>query len=185
MTVKYDDQYRITSSRLEHWDYGRYGRYFVTICTRDHETWMGEIANGKMVLLDIGKMADEYWRQIADHFPYAKLDVFVIMPNHVHGIIIIDKQDGWVSNKRRKTMSRPKIGGVTGNKNPMLHDNLSRIIRWYKGRVTFESRKINPNFAWQPRFHDHIIRDDKSYHRISEYIINNVAKWPEDRFYME
>jgi len=59
----------------------------------------------------------------------------------------------------------------------MVHQNLSRIIRWYKGRVTFESRKMNLDFAWQPRFYDHIIRNDESYHNIVEYIQFNPEKW--------
>ncbi len=74
-------------------------------------------------------------------------------------------------------------GGITGDKNPMLYDNLSRAIRWYKGRVAFEIHKINTGFAWQSRFHDHIIRDDKSFERITNYIKNNPAKWSDDKFY--
>ncbi|MEX2403493.1 MAG: hypothetical protein WD625_05130, partial [Balneolales bacterium] len=81
----------------------------------------------------------------------------------------------------RRVAKQP--GGFAGNKNPMLHDNLSKIVRWYKGRTSFESRKIHAGFAWQSRFHDHIIRNDESFHRISEYIINNPAKWQEDKFY--
>lgn len=76
-----------------------------------------------------------------------------------------------------------KIGGITGDKNPMLHDNLSRIIRWYKGRVSFESRKNNADFAWQPRFYDHIIWNEKSYHTIAGYIVNNPLEWEKDKFY--
>jgi len=70
----------------------------------------------------------------------------------------------------RNDISDP--GGITGYKNPMLHDNLSKIIRWYKGRTTFESWKTNPDFTWQSRFHDHIRWNDESFHRISEYLIN-------------
>jgi REP element-mobilizing transposase RayT len=73
-----------------------------------------------------------------------------------------------------------KRGGITGNKNPMLHDNLSRILNWYKGRVTFESRKLHADFAWQSRFHDHIIRNDAEYRRIKNYIINNPKNWNDD-----
>nr|WP_311196069.1 transposase [Antarcticibacterium sp. 1MA-6-2] len=65
----------------------------------------------------------------------------------------------------------------------MLNENLSKIIRWYKGRTTFEIRKIDPNFSWQSRFHDHIIRNDQSFHRISEYIKNNPSNWKEDKLH--
>ncbi|MBK6445950.1 MAG: hypothetical protein IPF81_11885 [Bacteroidetes bacterium] len=75
-------------------------------------------------------------------------------------------------------------GGFTGNKNPMIHDNISRIVRWYKGRCTFEIRKINSNFAWQPRFHDHIIRDGFAFERIQNYIANNPSNWKEDTFHV-
>ncbi|MFN9302185.1 MAG: transposase, partial [Candidatus Kapaibacterium sp.] len=74
-------------------------------------------------------------------------------------------------------------GGFAGNKNPMIHENISRIIRWYKGRCSYELRKIHADFGWQSRFHDHIIRDEQSYQNISHYIINNPAKWAKDTFY--
>ena len=74
---------------------------------------------------------------------------------------------------------------ITGNKNPMLSDGLSKIIRWYKGRVSFESRKIHADFAWHTRFHDHIIRDDEAFHRIKDYIHNNPIKWMDDKFCKE
>jgi len=67
----------------------------------------------------------------------------------------------------------------------MFYDNLSRIVRWYKGRITFESHKINPGFEWQERFYDSIIHNEKSYQIISEYIINNQSKWNDDKFYIE
>ena len=75
------------------------------------------------------------------------------------------------------------IGGFAKQKNPMLNENISRVIRWYKGRVCFESRKKNTEFAWQPRFHDHIIRNTQSYEKIKNYIIENPSKWTDDKFY--
>ncbi len=69
--------------------------------------------------------------------------------------------------------------------NPMLQDNLSRIILWYKGRTTFETRKTKADFAWQSRFHDHIIRNEQDYQRIAEYINHNPAKWVSDKFYLK
>jgi hypothetical protein len=76
-------------------------------------------------------------------------------------------------------------GGFAGNKNPMMNENISRIIRWYKGRCSFEIRKIDSDFAWQSRFYDHIIRDEASFQKISNYIINNPANWQEDTFFNE
>ncbi len=87
--------------------------------------------------------------------------------------------------KNADVNSVSKMGGITGNKNPMLHKNLSRIIRWYKGRMSFESRKIQIDFAWQPLFYDHIIRNDHSLQNIVQYIITNPQKWIEDEFWNE
>jgi putative transposase len=151
-----------------------------------------------MVLKEIGEIANNCWLEIPEHFPFVKLKNHIVMPNHVHGIVVIDKPDNGRNDnpdgrnvgpnvpmamvETRLIASLPleplepepleppqpnKIpGGITGNKNPMLHDNLSKIIRWYKGRTTFESWKTNPDFAWQSRFHDHIIRNDELFHNI-------------------
>ncbi|MEA3316721.1 MAG: transposase, partial [Bacteroidota bacterium] len=142
-----------------------------------------------------GKNAKKYLIEIPQRFDYAKLDEFVVMPNHIHAIIVIDKNndgggddgdgDGKDAINRVSTPNPPKRGGITGNKNPMLHNNISRIFNWYTGRVTFESRKINKNYGWQSLFYDHIIRNDKSYQRIQNYIINNPLNWNEDKFYNE
>ena len=86
-------------------------------------------------------------------------------------------------DNRRDAINRVSTGGITENKNPMLHDNLSRVIRWYKGRVTFESRKINAGFAWQSRFYDYIIRNEKSFNEITEYVKDNPKKWENDKYF--
>lgn len=111
------------------------------------------------------------------------------MPNHTHGILIIDKNGfnggdainpGFCGDAINRV---PTIGGgITGNHNPMFHDNISRIIRWYKGRCSFEIRKIHADFAWQSRFHDHIIRNDVSFNGIQNYIETNPENWKEDKF---
>ncbi|WP_430932173.1 transposase [Saccharicrinis sp. 156] len=191
---KFKGKYRIESARMQNWDYGWNASYFVTICTQNREHYFGEIENNEMILSEIGKMADKYWYEIPEQFPFVKLDEFVVMPNHIHGIVVIDKQDdkrdgGDCCEHGRDAINRVStgtktinIGGFSGIKNPMITENLSKIIRWYKGRVTFESRKIHADFAWQSRFHDHIVRDDISYQRIKNYIINNPKKWDEDKF---
>jgi putative transposase len=82
----------------------------------------------------------------------------------------------------RDAVNRVSTGGATGNKNPMLHQNLSTIMRWFKGRATFEARKIHADFAWQARFHDHIILDAGKHEKIRHYILNNPLLWDKDRF---
>jgi len=207
MSERFHDKYRIPSARLRNWDYGWNAMYFVTVCTQVHNCYFGDIISNDMILSEIGSIAHQNWNNIPNQFPYVELDVFVVMPNHIHGIIVINKMDdehqGTIGRDAIGTIGRDAInrvstkpepesqpqpenninGGITGIHNPMLHDNLSRIIRWYKGRVSFESHKIHAGFDWQPRFHEHIIRNDESYQRISEYIQNNPANWHDDKFY--
>lgn len=202
---KFNNKYRIPSARLQTWDYGNNGSYFITICTKNREHYFGKITEGEMIVSEIGFFAKKYWHEIPEHFPFVNLDEFVVMPNHVHGIIIIDKpdndggdggrdgggddggdgdgRDGKDAINRVSTdTDTKKTGGITGKNNPMFHENISRIIRWYKGRCAFEIRKIHADFAWQPRFHDHIIRNQESYEKIKNYIVNNPQKWNEDTF---
>jgi hypothetical protein len=90
---KFQNKYRIPSTRLQHWNYGWNAVYYVTICTHHRLCFFGEIMDGKMELSKIGSLANKYWLEIPAHFPFVKLRAFVIMPNHVHGIIMIDKTD--------------------------------------------------------------------------------------------
>ena len=94
MTNKFQNRYRVPSARLQNWDYGWNASYFVTTCTQNRQCYFGDILGGIMQLSEIGKIAQKYWHEIPKHFPFIKLDAFVVMPNHVHGIIIIDKPEG-------------------------------------------------------------------------------------------
>ncbi|WP_369013429.1 transposase [Flavobacterium anhuiense] len=192
MSQKFKNKYRIPSSRLQNWDYGANGAYFITICTNNRECYFGDIIDSKLEASELGILAEKYWLDIPEHFPYVELGNFVIMPNHVHGILIIDKNAS-VSVETRLIASPQliaslpetiyKTGGFAGDKNPMLHDNISKIIRWYKGRCSFEMKKIHADFGWQPRFHDHIIRNEKSFETIQNYIESNPLNWNKDKFY--
>ncbi len=179
MSKKYWYRFRVDSIRLPSWDYGSDAAYFVTICTKDRKHYFGQItcsmeSEAEMHLTPIGQLAHDYWQEIPKQFPFAKLNAFVIMPDHMHGIIII--------NRDTDAINRVSTGGgITGAKNPMLSQNLSRIIRWYKGRTTYESRKIDPDFAWQSRFYEHIIRADRAFQHIATYIYNNPKKWALDK----
>ncbi len=175
MDEKFDGKYRIPSARLPDWDYNNNGAYFITICTQDRIRYFGKIEEGKMHLSPIGQLAESYWEEIPDHFPHVELGEFVIMPDHMHGILIIDRPspleeiqgNGGLPTQMDADMSKitPKAGSV------------STIIRSYKSIVTREARKINPDFAWQPRFYDHIISDDASFQRITSYLAENPAQW--------
>ena len=194
MSEKFQDIYRIPSARAAWWDYRNDAAYFVTICTAGREHYFGEIRDEIMYLSEMGKFAHENWHEMPDHCPFVKLDSFVVMPNHLHGILVIDnlvdfdcRDDvGRDAINRVSTceQSEPpeKIGGITGENNPMLFDNLSRAIRWYKGKTTFKCHSLHADFGWQTRFHDHIIRDEESWKNIQEYILNNPARWDKDKY---
>ena len=184
MPEKFRNKYRIPSARLQNWDYGANGAYFITICTKNMNHFFGEIVDKKMNLNAAGTLAEEYWIEIVKQFPFIELGNFQIMPNHMHGILTIDKSREFVK-MRVMTSEHPQreIGGFAGENNPMLLENIATIIRWYKGRCTFEIRKTNKNFEWHSRFHDHIIRNSESFERIQNYIVENPSKWDEDKFF--
>jgi len=149
---KFKNKYRIPSARLQSWDYGINGAYFITICTQNREHFFGNVVDGIMQLNELGQLAENYWLEIPNHFPFIELGNFVVMPNHTHGILIIDKMDAPTVETRLiaslQSQSQTETnGGFAGTKNPMFHENISRIIRWYKGLCSFEMRKINADFG--------------------------------------
>jgi REP element-mobilizing transposase RayT len=183
---KFRNKYRIQSARLPNWDYGRNGAYFVTICTANRECYFGDVANGEMKFSGIGELANKYWLEIPEHFPFVKLDAHVVMPNHVHGIIIIDKPGGLGAAVEAQNFAPPQSPQPPlkppqpKNKFGPQSQNLASIIRGYKTGVTKYARINHIDFAWQSRFHDHIIRNDGEYWRIKQYIIDNPRNWKGD-----
>ena len=179
MSDKYKGIYRTQSFRLLNWDYSSEGTYFITICTQNKEQFFGEIEDNVMKLSILGELAEKYWLEIPNQFSFVHLGQFVVMPNHLHGLLIIRKFD---YNLNKENNEEDINGGFSGIKNPMFHQNISRVIRWYKGRCSFEIRKINADFKWQKLFHDQIIRDSNSFLNHRKYIIDNPANWEEDSF---
>jgi len=142
--------------------------------------------NGKIKLSQIGKIVHKFWYEIPKHFETVSLDEFIIMPNHVHGIVVINNEHCRDAINRVSTTTKTineKRGGITKHHNPMLSKSLSTIIRWYKGRSTYEINKIQNEiyFTWQPGFYEHIIRNEKELNIKRRYIINNPLKWELDR----
>jgi REP element-mobilizing transposase RayT len=194
MNKKFQNKYRITSSRLKNWDYGKNGAYFITICTRNREHFFGEIVlvndENEMQFNEIGMVANKFWAEIPKHFPFVELGNYQVMPNHVHGILIIDKKNV-VDDIIYDVVETLHCNVSTGNeiKNEQMAKispkpgTISTIIRSYKSVVTKNAHYIHADFEWQERFHDHIIRDSKSFERIQSYIENNVANWKDDKFY--
>ncbi len=154
------------ANRLRGYDYSQDGYYFVSICTKGRKEFFGDIREAKMDLNRYGEIVNQCWRDLPRHYPNCFLDSFVIMPNHIHGIIVIDN------------------GNVVGNGlKPFPTHGLPEIIRGFK---TFSSRKINEEmkidnkFQWQKSFYDHVIRDDKSLENLRQYIMFNPLKWELD-----
>jgi len=188
MPDKFKNKYRIESARLQNWDYGSNAKYFVTICTKNRECFFGNIIDGEMLLNDVGKIVELEWKKTFElrHDMNLFMGEYIVMPNHFHGIIGIgENRYNTVHGLNRDC--RDAMHGVsttTHNTNQFgpQSKNLGSIIRGFKSGVTIGARLINPDFGWQGRFHDHIIRDRKSFHRISEYIKNNPRNWSDDGF---
>ena len=186
MQNKFQNKYRIPSARLQTWDYANNGAYFITICTQNREHFFGNIKNGNMQLSEIGKLAAQFWYEIPNHFSMVELGNFVVMPNHVHGILIIDKKnDEPFVETRQCLVSNIETNSIIGSSRFQNQgkNTISSIVGSYKSIVTKMSRQINPNFGWQSRFHDHIIRNSESFEKIQHYIEQNPSKWKEDTFY--
>ena len=211
MSDKYKNKYRIPSARLQNWDYGNNGAYFITICTKNREHFFGEIVDTgsetEMQLNEIGKLAEQFWVEIPIHFPFIELGNFVVMPNHIHGILIIDKPDNETGNDNANVDSvetrhclvstnandtNDTNGANDANKQTIGQmrfqnqgkNTISSIVGSYKSVVTKNAHLIDSGFAWQSRFHDHIIRDAGSFERIQNYIENNPLNWKDDKFYL-
>jgi REP element-mobilizing transposase RayT len=110
------------------------------------------------------------------------------MPNHIHGLLTVETQ--FIASEITANLNQSEaincvstVGGFAGSKNPLINKNISRVIRWYKGRCTFEIRNIHANFSWQTRFYDHIVRDQQSLKNIEDYIEANPFNWLDDKFY--
>ena len=296
---KFQNKYRISSTRLQQWDYRWAGAYFITICTQNREHYFGEISNGKMQLSHVGIIADILWHQIPYHSKNIELGAFVVMPNHIHGILIktqndIDNGDtdgvvdgdgnAVVDGNANAVVNGDAVvngntvvdgdtvmdgdavgdgdtvgdGNTVGDGDTVVYgdtvivetghalslqssqssqsssspsspssspprprpqpqqprpqqqripqrmsdripqppktigqqrfqnigkNSISAIIGSYKSAVTKHANRLKFEFQWQTRFYDHIIRNDKSFQTISNYIINNPANWRDDNFF--
>ena len=148
--------------RLENYDYSSDGYYFVTICTHNREKLFGKITNDNntVELNPAGKIVDYHIRNIEKHYENIRIDKYTVMPNHIHLIVVI---------------------GCNFELNSTRNPNLSYIIGLFKSGVTKEIGKS----VWQKRFHDHVIRNEKTYLKICEYIDTNPLKWKQDIFYVD
>jgi putative transposase len=175
------------STRLKGYDYAQAGAYFVTICTHDRSCLFGNIADGEMCLNAWGIMATECWHAIPHHFPHVVLDEAIIMPNHLHGIIVIQGRGEasalpiHVPKELPKTDASPLQQGRPNGTQP---GSLSAIVQNFK---SISTRRINgvrgmPGTpVWQRNYYEHVIRNERELEKIREYVATNPLKWALDR----
>ncbi|HYK76877.1 MAG TPA: transposase [Daejeonella sp.] len=186
---KFQNKYRISSARLQSWDYASDGAYFITICTKERMNYFGEIEKGKMKFSPIGAIADVLWCEIENHAKNVELGHFVVMPNHVHGIILLNGNGSGTNgaydlNHTNDVETRQpplRTIGIQRFQN-QGKNSVSSIIGGYKSAVTKHANRLGFEFGWQSRFYDHIIRDAQSFENISHYIVNNPDNWEKDKF---
>jgi len=184
------------SPRLKNYDYTQAGAYFVTICSKDRECIFGEIKDGTMVSNEYGDAVQFTWDDLIQHNANISLDQFVVMPNHIHGIIFIKNNVGAGSKPAQiKPAPITKIDSTNdvvniNNKRAGLepaptNHGLPEIVRQFK---TFSTKRVNKiqnkrlgNALWQRNYYEHIIRDTEDLNRIREYISNNPTNWDTDK----
>ena len=180
---KFQNKYRIKSARLTWHDYSE-GVYFITVCTKDHKHYFGEIITDTSVetgrapslqMTEIGHFLHDNLQNVTAHYPYAEIPSFVVMPNHWHAIVYIDSDKTPYVRRSNTTNGKTKI--IDSYKGW-----LSVVVGGIKSAVTRFVHEEKINFAWQTRFHDHIIRNQNEMNRIANYIENNPETWATDCF---
>ncbi len=202
MDKKFQGKYRNGTFRLQSWNYGFKGEYFITICTRNRKHYFGEVIDGEMVLNTIGKIAEEEWIKSTAIRSDMNLTLgeFQVMPNHFHWIIrigankfntlkllkkdeLLDQISYASSDSSRTSRKSILLHKAPGNYFGPQRKNLASIIRGFKGWVKREAGKAGfGDFNWQSLYHEHIIRNRKAYYAIERYIRNNPKNWNRDRF---
>jgi len=172
--MKYDrDKHHRQSIRLKEYDYKQSGAYFVTVCTQNRACLFGAVADGEMQLNNPGQIAKTAWDDLPARFPSVRLDAFIVMPNHVHGIIIVGAQ-----------FIAPSDGFGTATIDPGVINHaptLGEMVRAYKAVSTRLIKQAGtPAFAWQRNYYEHVVRDEESLNRIRQYILDNPARWAFD-----
>jgi REP element-mobilizing transposase RayT len=180
-------KYQRRSIRLKGYDYSKTGVYFITICTHNQIPLFGQIVDGEMNLNEIGRLAERCWITIPAHFPQVGLDEFIIMPNHIHGILVIKESDvGAKDVSGAKNVSPLRI---PQKQQSGTSQTIGSIIRGFKIGVTKEIRQRNSTLSgqkifhptWQRNYYEHIIRDEADLIRVQDYIMANPAHWHEDK----
>ncbi len=156
------------SIRLKGYDYAQAGAYFVTMCTQGRVCLFGDVVDGQMQLNECGQVVADSWLWLSGRYPYVGMDEWVVMPNHLHGIIILSEPDCRGGSRTAPTKNRKSIG---------------RLIGAFK---TVSTKRLNAMRStpgvpvWQRNYYEHIVRSEESLTRIRQYIVDNPARWEED-----
>ncbi len=181
---KFQDKYRVETTRLDVWDYSSPWWYYVTINTKDHIEYFGSIVNGKMVLNELGKIIEDEWQKTKLVRRNVDLDYYVIMPNHLHGIIIlngIERRDDPMgrlpNNAECEIIKNETMQRIVSTKT-LKANSLGSIVGQFKPVCTKRIRALGYKcFSWQSSFYDRIIRNEKELYKIRKYITDNPLKW--------
>ena len=193
---KWQSKYRIPPARAEWWDYANDGAYFITICTDNRQHFFGECKYHKMQLSTVGAIVQGFWYEIPKHFPFVELGAFVVMPNHVHGVLILDNTpcntERHVEIGQCPISTAPEFVPISQTHAQKRFRNqgkntVSSIVGSFKSVCTKHINLAYPDmaFGWQKLFWDNIIKDDEAFENITNYIINNPSNWEMDKFYLQ
>lgn len=156
-------KYNRKPNHLPEYDYSQPGYYFVTICAKNMEECFGRVRKEKFIPMTTGLVVNWHWKQISQHFPNVGIDEYQVMPNHIHGIVVIDENNQSDKNETPRQMLIPRIIGS-------FKKYTSRQIR----------AEVQPDFRWQRSYYDHVIRNEESLEMIREYILSNPKNWERD-----
>ena len=165
------DKHHRRSIRLGGYDYAQPGAYFVTVCTHDHACLFGHVVNSEMHLNEAGEIAQRCWEDIPRHFPFAELDAFVTMPNHIHGIIVVPGRGTACRAPTIEQFAKPSVGSIP------------TIVRSYKSSVTRYvnlARRAPGVPGWQRNYYEHVVRNEAELMTNREYIMANPLRWDDD-----
>jgi putative transposase len=201
---KWKGKYRISSARAPWWDYTSDGAYFITVCTHNHQHFFGTCNDGKMKMNSIGALVQGFWFEIPKHASHVYLGEFIVMPNHIHGMLILDKSKAADNNSDNTSLTAPPMPiessivaqtippMPTSDKTPAeaRHRNqgknsVSSIVGGFKSVCTKNIHLDFPQqkFEWQELFWENIVKSQQSFDKITNYIVNNPANWQKDKFY--
>ena len=161
--------------RLPGYDYSQSGYYFVTICIHERQCFFGTVDNDAVCLSEAGTIAQTIWQSLPQRFQGIELDAYMIMPNHMHGILRL--------TGKQSASNGQQDGGPGGISRSL---RLGHVVRTFKGATTYTIHKAGvSDFGWQHKYYESIVRNEASLERIRQYILTNPARWQQDSLYIQ